>query len=182
MHGKAPSPEQIALAYEVAYNMEGQTHYEARMGKERARGSRLPHVRQSRTVSSQVALAAAELLFERDRELFRSKKLQEMAWAQDGGEGIMYMKVKLLLAGSWESTVRLLRAFPQEHYKAMELVEAMEYARNRFATPFGAAEPEGPIVDEMKQLCRNLCVDGEAAEQLAIRLSSTKGVWPRADE
>ena len=179
--GKAPSPEQVALAYEVAVGMQGQVHYQRRMESERDRGGHFPLVRTSRTVGTQITLAAAEVLFERDRQLFRQKRIQEMSWAQDAGEGVMFVKVKLLLNKSWQSQVRLLRAMPQDNFKGMELVDGMEYCRRRFATPIGASAPELDIIDNMMQTCKNLCADGEPAEQLALRLSSVRGVWPLAD-
>ena len=59
--GMVPSPEQIALAYEVAWEMAGQINYEKRCQTERQRGANIPWVRDSRGVGTKTTIAAAEV-------------------------------------------------------------------------------------------------------------------------
>ena len=83
LQGKVSTAAQTALALEVAWAMEGLSHYERRGDTERARGADIPWTRRSRHVARQVALAAQEVLYAPERAAFKEKQLQEIAIGQD---------------------------------------------------------------------------------------------------
>ena len=180
--GRVPTAAQTSLALEVIWRMEGLVHYETRGDTERARGADIPWTRRSRHVARQIALAAEEVLYEPERQCFRDASLQEIAIGQDtAAQGIHMVKYKRLMKDTWETDSKLLQAFRPDKGTALGLVGALCYARDAFATEAGSVLPDFVVVREFTKVLRNLCADGEAAEQLAIRLSTVADFAPNAD-
>ena len=180
--GKVPTAAQTALGLEIVWAMEGLCHYETRGDTERARGADIPWTRRSRHVARQLALAAQEVLYEPERRAFKEKKLQEIAIGQDtAAKGVHMVKYKRLAKGTWVTDSKLLQAFRPNKGTALGLVGALRYARGAFATPSGSLSPDYEVVNEFTEILKSFCADGEAAEQLAIRLSTVAGFAPNAD-
>ena len=121
------------------------------------------------------------MLFEQDREELAEGKFQELSLAQDVRAPVFCIKLKRLEANTWRADTRLMRAIYEEKFKALDTVDMMKLSRDRYCTYAGQSDACPSLVDKMKELMRNACVDGAAVERLATRMSKEKLVFPHID-
>ena len=121
------------------------------------------------------------MLFEQDREELAEGKFQELSLAQDVRAPVFCIKLKRLEANTWRADTRLMRAMYEEKFKALDTVDMMKLCRDRYCTYAGQSDACPSLVDKMKELMRNACVDGAAVERLATRMSKEKLVFPHID-
>ena len=181
LEGKVPTAAQVSLGLEVAWEMAGMTNYEKRSETERQRGANIPWARTDRDHGTKIALAGSAVLYKRDRREIKEGLFQELSHAQDSRNGVLCSKIKRLASGTWQSSTRLMRATYQKKFKALDIIDHMRYCRDKYCTDELAATPDSALLSRMMEIMRNSCADGAPDEQLAIRLSKEKGVWPNVD-
>ena len=197
--------EQVRLAVQLCWGWGGKSvrDLEKQSVSSRAGGANIPHVRSSRHVSTRIIIAAGEVEFEMDRQVHIPAAL-EVSWAQDKADDLLLMKYRTL-AQDFRVTTRTIEAIRPDGDRAVEISKDMAAALNKLCTaprryktdepgneqtftPYFRSEAYGRSksmrvggflcvvsLRKFKEVCRNANADGEAAEQLGIRLAKVVG-------
>ena len=152
--GVAPSPEQLRIAIELCWGWGGYSlvDYEKRCETSRKQGGNVPHVRSSRWVARNLLIAAAEVEFAKDRELYIPQAL-EISWAQDAANDHLLMKYRAVL-GNFVVIERMIDIFRVQGERALQCAKDMEKGLQRLCSKIErVAEAQGDEVCAASMPC-----------------------------
>lgn len=165
-----PAPSQVRIAIELAFGRGGKTlsDFPRRCQTAREQGAAIPHFRTSEDTCRRVWLAAAEVLFDEDRELLASGSISEASWAQDKRKNLLLMKAKYLTV-DWKRRSRMIDALDCQGDTGLGLAREVKRALETLCTRTGCNSPDSTLISAAQAVFRNACADGEFAEQNCFR-------------
>ena len=151
-------------------------------------------MRSSCKCARKIIVAAAEVEYKRDRELFIPNAL-EISWAQDAADGMLLYKYRCV-SKTFHVADRMARLVAPTGDRAVECAKDMEAAVDYLCSSPVRVQKEAPdgkkqafverrLSDSLKKKfqtsCRNANADGAPVEQLALRLSKACKALPNLD-